>query len=148
MTIMRWNPLQEIELLQRDMNHLINVLVPSGTNSPEKTGFTFTPPAEMTETAEAVHLKFEVPGLEAQDFDIEATADSLTVRGERKSQTTTEREGVTRTEFRYGKFSRSLSLPARIETTQVSAQYKDGVLHITLPKAETEKHKVVKVNVN
>ncbi|MEO1341838.1 MAG: Hsp20 family protein, partial [Cyanobacteria bacterium J06635_13] len=49
-------------------------------------------------------------------------------------------------EFRYGSFQRVIPLPARIENTQVKAEYKDGILHLTLPKAEAEKNKVVKVN--
>ncbi|MGB6170002.1 MAG: Hsp20 family protein, partial [Geitlerinemataceae cyanobacterium] len=57
-----------------------------------------------------------------------------------------EENGMTRTEFRYGKFQRVIPLPARIENTQVKAEYKDGVLKMSLPKAEEEKNKVVKVN--
>ena len=148
MAMMRWNPLQEVELLQRDMNRLIDVLVPSSNTTLQKNGLTFIPAAEMTQTAEAIHLKIEVPGLNTEDFDIEATVDSLTVKGERKSETKTDKDSVTQTEFLYGKFSRVIGLPSRIETTQVSAEYKNGILNIVLPKAEAEKHKVVKVSVN
>jgi len=147
MTIMRWNPIQEIELLQRDMNRLVDVLVPSSASTAPRAGLTFIPAAEMTQTTEAIHLKLEVPGLEAGDFDIEATEDSVTIKGERKSETKTEKDRTTQTEFRYGKFSRMIPLPIRIDNTQVSAEYKNGILHLVLPKAEAEKHKVVKVTI-
>jgi len=148
MAIARWNPLQEVDLLQRDMNRLFDLLIPSSTNPVPKNGLSFIPAAEMTQTAEAIHLKLEVPGLAIEDFDIEATEDSLTVKGERKSETKTEKDGVTQTEFRYGKFSRVIPLPGRIDNTKVSAEYKNGILNVVLPKAEAEKNKVVKVAVN
>ena len=58
----------------------------------------------------------------------------------------TEENGVTKSEFHYGKFQRVIPLPARIQNTQVQAEYKDGILNLTLPKSEEEKNKVVKVN--
>jgi HSP20 family protein len=102
----------------------------------------------MTETADAIHLKVEVPGLDAKDIDIEVTTDSVSISGERKSETKTEEEGMTRTEFRYGKFRRVIALPTRIENTNVKAEYKNGIFNLTLPKAEAEKQKVVKVNLD
>ena len=68
------------------------------------------------------------------------------IAGERKSETKTEENGRTQTEFRYGKFSRVIPLPVKIQNTNVTAEYKDGILNLTLPKAEEEKNKVVKVN--
>jgi len=100
----------------------------------------------MTETADAIHLKLEVPGMEAKDINIEATADSVSISGERKSETKTEEGGVTRTEFRYGSFRRIIPLSSRIQNTDIKAEYKDGILTLALPKAEEEKNKVVKVN--
>jgi len=83
----------------------------------------------------------------AEDLDIQVTADRVSINGERQEKTKTEAKGVTRTEFRYGHFQREIPLPARIQNTNVKADYKDGILKLTLPKAEEEKHKVVKVSV-
>ncbi len=100
----------------------------------------------MNETADAIHLKLEVPGMEAKDLDVQVTENAVSISGERKSETKTEDKGITRTEFRYGKFRRVVPLPARIQNTNVTAEYKDGILNLTLPKTEQEKNKVVKVN--
>jgi HSP20 family protein len=111
-------------------------------------GLSFIPAAEITETPEAVQLKLEIPGMEAKDLNVEVTADSLTINGERKSEIKTEEEGFTRTEFRYGKFHRVIPLPVQVDNNNVAAEYKDGILNLTLPKAEEEKNKVVKVSIN
>lgn len=84
--------------------------------------------------------------MEAKDLDIQVMADRVAIAGERKSETETEENGRTRSEFRYGKFQRVIPLPARIQNTNVTADYKDGILNLTLPKSEEEKNKVVKVN--
>jgi HSP20 family protein len=146
MALIRWEPFQEIDSLQKEMNRLFSTLAPATRTNGERLGTAFVPAAEMTETPEAIHLKLEVPGLEAKDLEIEVTPDSVSISGERKSETKTEENGVTRTEFRYGQFRRVVPLSVRIENTNVTADYKDGILNLTLPKAEEEKNKVVKVN--
>jgi HSP20 family protein len=108
-------------------------------------GLTFIPPAEIAETDSDLKLKVEIPGLDAKDLDVEVTPESVSISGERKSETTTEAEGLTRSEFRYGKFQRVIALPAVVDNEKVAAEYKDGILYLTIPKAESEKHKAVKV---
>jgi HSP20 family protein len=142
--IERWNPFQEIDTLQRQMNRLFDRLMP--TDGGEITGFNFIPAVELEETEDVIHLRLEVPGLEAKDINIEATPESVTITGERKFETKTEENGVTRSEFRYGKFQRIIELPSAIQNDKVNAEYKNGILHLTLPKTESEKHKVVKIN--
>jgi HSP20 family protein len=148
MALIRWEPFREVESLQKEMNRLFDRLVPTDVGNGEKMGLSFIPAAEITETPEAVQLKLEIPGMEAKDLNLEVTADSLTINGERKSEIKTEEEGFTRTEFRYGKFHRVIPLPVRVDNNNVTAEYKDGILNLTLPKAEEEKNKVVKVSIN
>ena len=148
MALIRWEPFREVESLQKEMNRLLDRIVPTDVGNGEKMGLSFIPAAEMTETPEAVQLKLEIPGMEAKDLNVEVTADSLTINGERKSEIKTEEEGFTRTEFRYGKFHRVIPLPVQVDNTNVAAEYKDGILNLTLPKAEEEKNKVVKVSIN
>ncbi len=143
MALIRWEPFREIESLQQEMNRLFDTLTP--TRNHEWAG-SFIPPAEMHEDPEAIHLKLEVPGMESKDLDIHVTAEAVAISGDRKSETRTEEKGVTRSEFRYGKFQRVIPLPTRIQNDKVQAEYKNGVLNLTLPKAEEEKTKVVKVN--
>ena len=143
MALIRLEPFHEMDSLQREMNRLFESLSPENQSA---NGKTYIPPAEITETAEAFHLKLEVPGMEAKDLDIQATADSISVSGERKSLSRTDAQIKKRSEFRYGVFRRVIPLPTRIQNTKVSAKYQDGILHLNLPKAESEKTKVVKVN--
>jgi len=147
MAIMRYNPWQEMNSLQHQLNRLFDdVLTPNHWG--ELGNLDRFPAAELTETEDAVHLKLEVPGMEAKDLDIQVTVDHVSISGERKSKTTTEENGRTHSEFRYGKFKRVIPLLGRIQNTNVTAEYKDGILNLTLPKAEEEKNKVVKVNLN
>ncbi|MBW4429845.1 MAG: Hsp20/alpha crystallin family protein [Nostoc desertorum CM1-VF14] len=144
MALVRYNPWQELNTLERHINSLFaDTRVPSARL--EK-GFIRVPAAELQETDDALHLKLELPGLEAKDLDIQVTQDAVHISGERKSQTQTENNGTTRSEFYYGKFQRVIPLSARIQNTNVTADYKDGILNLTLPKTEQEKNKVVKVN--
>ena len=144
MALIRWEPLREVESLQRQMNHLFDNLTTSDNGGYSDT--TFMPAAEMHETPDAIHLRLEVPGMEAKDIDVQVTAQAVAITGDRKSETKTEQKGLTRSEFRYGRFQRVIPLPGRIQNDKVQAEYKNGVLNLTLPKAEDEKNKVVKVN--
>ena len=146
MALIRYNPWQEMSSLQRQLNHLFDdVVTPSKWN--DFPSLAKVPAAELTDKEDALHLKLEVPGMEAEDLDIQVTADSVSISGERKEESKSEEKGVTRSEFRYGSFSRVIPLPARIENSNVTAEYKDGILNLTLPKSQEEKSQVVKVNV-
>ena len=143
MALIRWQPFQEMEYLQRDMNRLFDRL----TATDGEGGRTaFVPPAELQETEEAIHLRLEVPGITPQDLDIQVSADAVSISGERKEEIKTEDKGMTRTEFRYGRFQRVIPLPFRVQNTNTQADYKDGILKLVLPKADEEKNKVFKVN--
>ena len=141
MTLVRYNPWREVNSLQRQLNRLFD----DALTSERWDGFdnlAKIPAAELTETDDAVHLKLEIPGMEAKDLDVRVMADRVAISGERKSEINEK----TRSEFRYGKFSRVIPLPVKIQNTNVTAEYKDGILNLILPKAEEEKNKVVKVN--
>ncbi len=147
MALTRWEPFREIDTLQRQMNRLFEDFSPPVSRLANG-GLTFAPAAELSETDDAVHLRLEIPGIDAKDLNIEVTAEAVSISGERKSEQKTEEDGITRSEFRYGKFQRVIPLPARIQNADVKADYKDGILNLTLPKAEEEKNKVVRVNLS
>ncbi len=144
MALLRLNTWQDFGALQNQLNRLLDgdilpsALVEGGLNK--------VPAAELLETSDAIHLKLELPGIDAKDLDVQVTEKSVSISGERKSETKTEEKGVFKTEFHYGTFQRVMPLPARIDNTKVTAEYKDGILNLTLPKAEAEKQKVVKIN--
>ena len=137
MTIVRYNPWAEMTSLQRQLDRMFEDVQTPAFRSPA---------AELTETEDALHLRLELPGLEAMDVDVEVTQNAVKVIAERKSETKTEDKGNTRSEFYYGKYQRVIPLKARIQNTNVTAEYKDGILNLTLPKTVEEKNKVVKVN--
>jgi HSP20 family protein len=144
MTLVRWNPWQELNTLQHQFDRLFDETLAPTTLWPR--GFAKVPAVEMEEKEEAIHLKLEVPGMEAKDLDVQVTEDAVYIKGERKSETKTEEKGMTKSEFYYGQFQRTIPLPARIQNSNVIAEYKDGILNLTLPKAQEDKSKVVKVN--
>lgn len=149
MTLLRYNPWREMSSVQSQLNLLFeDALTPERWDGFDN--LSRIPAAELTQTDDAVHLKLEVPGMEASDLDVQVMVDRVAIAGERKSEVTEKTrlsEGVSfRTEFRYGKFSRVIPLPVKIQNTNVTADYKDGILNLTLPFAEEEKNKVVKVN--
>jgi len=146
MALIRWEPFREIDTLQREMNRLLEgwATMPTGAGVANA----FIPPAELQETPESIRLKIEVPGLQPDDFEVQVTAEAVSVKGERKTETKSEENGSMRTEFRYGRFQRVIPLPARIQNDKVEAAYDTGVLTLTLPKAEAEQHKIVKVKVH
>lgn len=129
-TLVTWNPWQELHALQRQLDR----------------DFVKVPAAELQVDESAVYLRIELPGIEAKDLDIQVTEKAVSISGERKSETKNQENRTFRSEFHYGKFHRVIPLPARVQNTNVTADYKDGILNLTLPKTEAEKHKVVKVN--
>ncbi|MCS6815205.1 MAG: Hsp20/alpha crystallin family protein [Cyanobacteria bacterium] len=143
MALIRWEPFREITALQREMNRLFDAISTETTQSTS-----FVPAAEMHETPDAVELRVELPGMDAKDLDIQVTAESVSIAGERRSEKRSEEDGYVRTEFRYGKFQRVIPLPVRVQNQSVKADYKDGILQLYLPKAEEEKSKIVKVNLS
>ncbi|MBD2677389.1 MULTISPECIES: Hsp20/alpha crystallin family protein [Nostoc] len=140
-----WEPMREIEHLQRRMNRLFERMFPNGDGG--VSALNFIPSAEMEETADAIRLRLEIPGLESKDLNVEVTEQSVSISGDRKSETTTEEKGIVRSEFRYGKFERLIPLPGHVQNDKAQAEYKNGILILTIPKVEGEKKKSVKINV-
>ena len=141
--VVRYNSWQDNDSLERQFYRIIEgASTPTykndyGNRSP-------IPAAELTETDDTLYLRFELPGIAAEDLDIQVMAEAVAIAGERKQL----KHDRTRSEFRYGTFQRVIPLPARIQNTQVKADFKDGILNLTLPKSEEEKNKVVKVNLS
>jgi HSP20 family protein len=105
------------------------------------------PALDIHEDADRVTVKLEAAGMKKEDFDISLHDDNLTISGERKAETE-KREGESfRSERFFGSFSRTITLPAMVKADGVSATYTDGVLTITLPKAEEAKPKKIEVSV-
>ena len=107
----------------------------------------WSPALDLYQNADNVVAIVELPGMRKEGIEISLHDGTLTVSGERKSESV-EGEKAERTERVTGKFRRSITLPARVETDKVNATYKDGILTVTLPKAEDAKPKQIQINVN
>jgi len=141
-----WEPFRGIERLQQEMNRVFDRFMPSGNG--EIRSLSFVPSAEMEETDDMIHLKVEVPGMESKDLDVQVTESSVFIKGERKTESKTEEKGVVRSELHYGKFERRIPLPTHVQTDKVTAECKNGMLSLTLPKVESEQRKAVKLNIS
>ena len=95
-----------------------------------------------------VVLSAELPGVRKEDLDLRVENNTLTMRGERKREQDTSKDSYHRVERVYGGFSRSFSLPVTIDTNQVKAEFRDGVLTVTLPVREEAKPRQIQVQVN
>jgi HSP20 family protein len=100
---------------------------------------------DLSETDEAVQIRMDLPGMKPDDIDIQMTDRTLTVSGERKEEIEEKKRTFHRVERRVGRFSRSVTFPCRINQSNVQAEYREGVLNITLPKAEPTKTRKVKI---
>ena len=142
--LVRFQPLQEIEEVRRQFDRLFRDFANIEQESP-KGGW--VPASELRDDGDHLTLKLSLPAVEAKDLDIQVTKDSLTIAGERhlERQEESSEKGYYWSEISYGKFRRVFALPVAIENEQVKADYSNGILTLTLPKANEVK--AFKVNV-
>jgi HSP20 family protein len=138
-----WSPFDRLSSL-RDLLDSAFQLASSGP----KFASGWAPPLDVFEDESKVTVQVELAGMKKEDFDLSLQDDVLTVSGERKMESE-KREGESfRTERFFGAFSRSITLPSAVKTDEVKAAYEDGILTITLPKAEEAKPRKIQVNLN
>lgn len=107
----------------------------------------WAPPVDILETENALVLKADLPGVDLNNIDIQIEQGTLTLKGERQFERPSENGGYHRLERSYGEFSRYFSVPDTVDSDQVKAEYKNGVLTVTLPKKEVAKPKAIRVEV-
>ena len=147
MAIVRWDPFREVVSLQNRLNSLFQDYSRGQNDTDALSAASFAPPVDIYEDEHKLVLKLEVPGVKQEDLDIQVEGRTLTVRGERKFSSEEKEENFHRVERRYGSFQRSFSLPNTVNTENVSADYENGVLKVTLAKRAEAKPKQIKVNV-
>ena len=128
----------EMSRLSRELDRLM-----SGTESVSNSGV--FPPLNLYDDGESVILRAEVPGIDPKALELNATVNSLTIKGERKQTEIRERASFHRRERSHGTFSRTINLPQEIDPNKVQASYKLGVLEILLPKAEAAKPRKIDI---
>ena len=143
--LMEWRPFREVSRLRREMDRLWDDYFGPGRRGLQPLQAEFAPAVDVTETAEAIVVKAEVPGMDAKDINISVTGDVLTIMGEKKSEREEKEENYQIVERSYGSFSRSLALPGAVKLDKIEAKYDKGVLTVTCPKKEEVKPKAIEI---
>jgi len=141
MAIVRWDPFRELTALQTEVNRLFSRV--GGGDVTERQSW--TPSIDVIETDDSIKLKAELAGMDPKDISIEVQDNVLTVSGERRFQEEVKEDKYYRIERRYGSFTRSLALPQTVDENGIEAKYENGVLEVTVPKAEVAKPKKIAV---
>jgi HSP20 family protein len=145
--VARWEPFNEMVSLRDAVSHLFEdaFIRPAAWPLPFE-GSAWSMPVDMIETKESVIVKAAVPGVKPDEIEVSITGDTLTIRGETKAEEKFEEGSYLRKERRFGAFQRTLTLPTNVVSDKAKAEFENGVLSLTLPKAEQVKPKSIKVN--
>lgn len=108
----------------------------------------WTPALDVYEDKDSYTIKAELPGMKKEEIEVSLHDGTLSLSGERKAEAKVEEGETYRSERYFGRFQRSVALPSAVATDKVKASYKDGVLTVTLPKAEEAKRKQIDVSIN
>lgn len=103
------------------------------------------PKVDVIERDDEVVVRAEVPGVEKKDLDISVTENSVTIQGQTRREQKEEKGNYYRCEISRGMFARTVTLPSEVETEKVKAEFKDGVLELTMPKVEKSKRRTIKL---
>jgi HSP20 family protein len=145
MAIVRFEPFRE---LQDRMNRLFSESYRGQTGEEDwALGGTWAPAVDIYEQDTNIVIKAELPGVDPKDVDIRLDNNILTIKGERKLDNEVKKENYHRVERAYGVFTRSFTLPSGVDANAIKAEYKDGVLRLTLPKREEAKPKQIQIAV-
>jgi len=147
MAIVRSDPFRDLFALQDQLFRTFGSAYRNRGEEEQAMTASWAPLVDVFEDADAITLKVEVPEVDAKDVDIQIEANQLTVRGERKLENSENRDNYHRIERTYGAFSRSFTLPSTVDTEHISAESKDGVLRIVLPKRAETKPRQIRVQV-
>ncbi len=145
MSIVRWAPREksvfhDLMNMQSEMNRLFTNFwndEPSITN--------WSPSVDIAEGKDEFTVKVELPGIDKKDVKVTVQDNVLMIQGEKKQESETKEKNYHRVERSFGSFARSFRLPSLVKADKIEAQYKDGILSITLPKSEEAKAKEIEV---
>jgi HSP20 family protein len=166
MIVRYWHPLREVDILRRQMDQAFDELTRSTFGQVPA----WSPAIELRDQGETFYLRVQLPGVEAKDIDVQVNRETVSIVAERynaaksdsaKSDSAksdgaksdgaksdgakSDQDGCDRSEFRYGTYKRNVTLSTEVQPDQVVAEYKDGILNLTLPKVAPAKNQFVKV---
>jgi HSP20 family protein len=142
-----WRPFRELERMRREMDRLWDSLVEGRPGRRVEEMGEWLPSLDVSETKNDLLVKAELPGLDPKEIDISVANGILTIKGEKKQEKEEKEENYHLVERSYGSFVRSVQLPKDVQSDNISASFKNGILKITLPKSEESKKKEIKIKV-
>lgn len=154
MSLVRWKPVQTLPFpsdlmsVQREINKMFENVFRGGILDEETLGSAgWVPAADVSENDNEFTLQLELPGVTKDDVRITMQDNAITIRGEKKQEKESRKGNAHRVERSYGSFERTFSLPAVVKSEKIEATFSNGILTVTLPKAEEARPKQVEVKV-
>jgi len=141
MTMLRFSPLEEVSLLRNQLDRLFD------SPTLEKRTFNHILPVELVEKGNEYTVKLAMPGIPLEDIKVESTQKELTITAKKQARELQKDEHVHVSEFEYGSFSKHLTFPCAINTDAISASYDQGILMVTVPKAESAQPKQIEIKI-
>ncbi len=149
MAMVRWNPYRNMWHINHELENILEDFAwpfslrrhgeEEGGDSP------WLPAVDLSETKEGYVIKAELPGVSKEDVKVTVAEDVLTIAGEKKTEQETKNENLHRSERTYGSFSRSFRLPGPVNSDKIHAEYRNGVLTLNVPKAESAKPREIQI---
>ena len=145
MNITRYDPFRDLRTLQDEVNRLFSTNLSRSFGDEGIARGAWSPTVDIYENSDQIVLEAELPGMNREDFEVTIENNVLTLRGERRFEKKEENDNYHRVERSYGTFSRSFTLPQTVSSENVSAEYKNGVLRVTLKKREEVKARRIEI---
>lgn len=144
MSLMKWNPNRNLKTLHDEIDNYFNEF----WNGEDSFMSSFTPKVDIEELDDEFQFHAELPGMDKKDVNLSVKENVLTISGEKKDKKEDKKNNFHRIESSYGKFQRSFRLPQNVKQSDIKAEFKNGILDITVPKAEEAKPKEIEIKVN
>ncbi|MDT8318364.1 MAG: Hsp20/alpha crystallin family protein [bacterium] len=146
MAIVKWDPFRDIVTLRDRMDRLFEDSMIKARGGEDEFGTSaWMPSVDIYETEKDLVIKAEIPGIDKKDVSINIKDNRLTLKGERKFEKDVQEESYHRMECSYGTFQRTFTLPTTVDQDKISANFKNGMIEVTLPKKEETKPKQIEI---
>lgn len=140
-------PFDALTHLREEMNTLFNRTLNKRQGNNKLWDMNFSPEVDMVDNGKELSMKVDLPGFKKEDINVSLVGNFLKIRGERKEEHEDKKKNTYYMERRFGSFERSFELPCAVKETDVNAEYKGGVLRVTIPKCESETVKKISVDI-
>ncbi len=150
MSLLRWDPFEELKEMQRSLDRLFDELTGRrpARRPQAREAVVWEPAVELYETDQEVVVRVELPGVDPKDLNVTVQDNTVNIEAEARAEQEERGRSYLYRELRYGRFVRSLALPAEVRSEEAKASYRNGVLEVRVPKSERAKPKKVKVEVS